>query len=129
VSSCLPLFLNFDPKLSSPTIASFRTVDSVEDVLEKAEKFGVQVIKPLGRPSSLTLLGLPEDCAPIAESCFNILNKVAYIHDPDGNWIELVPINIVSDIVACLTDLSLTFRLIVSLSFMSSFSTSERGAG
>lgn len=53
-------------------------------------------MKPLGRPSSLAQLGLPENAGPLAEQCYNILNKVAYISDPDGNWIELVPTNIVS---------------------------------
>ena len=53
-------------------------------------------IKPLGRPSDLAQMGLPEGAEPLAEQCFAIMNKVAFISDPDGNWIEVVPNNIVS---------------------------------
>lgn len=43
-----------------------------------------------------TKLGLPAGTPSVDASCHKILSKVAYVADPDGNWIELVPRNIVS---------------------------------
>lgn len=39
----------------------------------------------------MTAMGLPADTAPFHASTDFIFTKVAFISDPDGNWIELVP--------------------------------------
>lgn len=70
------------------------SVPDVEVILAKAEAFddeGVRVVKPLGPPSSMSVMGLPSDTPAFHSSTDFIFSKVAFITDPDGNWIELVP--------------------------------------
>ncbi|PWN88832.1 Glyoxalase/Bleomycin resistance protein/Dihydroxybiphenyl dioxygenase [Acaromyces ingoldii] len=70
------------------------TVDSVSDIARKAREFGSTIIKEPGPVQDETKLGLPAGTPSVDASCHKILSKVAYIADPDGNWIELVPRNI-----------------------------------
>lgn len=82
---------------SPPSLGYFHiglTVRSVESILAKATAFSdpeVKIIKPLGRPSSMPVMGLPADTPAFHESTNFIFERVAFITDPDGNWIELVP--------------------------------------
>lgn len=77
-------------------VVLYSTVDSVKDIVEKAKNFGVPIIKEPGPVVDQSQLGLAPGTASVDASCHKILSKVAYIADPDGHWIELVPRNIVS---------------------------------
>ncbi|PWY97372.1 hypothetical protein BCV70DRAFT_202883 [Testicularia cyperi] len=72
------------------------TVDDVQDILDKAMAFGSPIHKSLGVPVSMTELGCAEGTAHFVQGCEKIFSKVAFISDPDGNWIELVPKKLVS---------------------------------
>lgn len=70
------------------------SVPDVAAVLAKADAYddeGVRIVKTLGPPSSMAVMGLPSDTPAFHNSTDFIFSKVAFITDPDGNWIELVP--------------------------------------
>lgn len=78
------------------------TVDSVQAILDRTSAFYQRrsitkaqsgIIKPLGSPRSNADMGATESQAPFHPGADFIFSQVAFIEDPDSNWIELVPKN------------------------------------
>lgn len=78
------------------------TVDSVQAILDRTSAFYQRraatkaqsgIIKPLGSPQSNAQMGASESESPFHPGADFIFSQVAFIEDPDGNWIELVPKN------------------------------------
>lgn len=77
------------------------TTPSVEDILERTRAFykrtqpgreeNTFILKPLGPPTSMLQMGLSESTPAFHASTNFIFSKIAFIADPDNNWIELVP--------------------------------------
>ncbi|KUJ21267.1 Glyoxalase/Bleomycin resistance protein/Dihydroxybiphenyl dioxygenase [Mollisia scopiformis] len=68
------------------------TVPDVENALQRAAEFGFKVIKPLGE-NGVETMGVPsfvkdED---VVEGYKFVFRQLAFVVDPDGYWVELVP--------------------------------------
>ncbi|KAF2007962.1 Glyoxalase/Bleomycin resistance protein/Dihydroxybiphenyl dioxygenase [Amniculicola lignicola CBS 123094] len=68
------------------------TVPDVGTVLERVREFGYEVIKPLGE-SKVTQMGLPAHVkdAEVVEGYKWVFEQLAFVRDPDGYWVEIVP--------------------------------------
>ncbi|KAF9736970.1 hypothetical protein PMIN06_004109 [Paraphaeosphaeria minitans] len=71
------------------------TVPNVEDALVRVKKFGFEVIKPLEEDKEEGM-GLPERVikgreGSVSEGYKHVFRQLAFVRDPDGYWVELVP--------------------------------------
>ncbi|KAF2641584.1 Glyoxalase/Bleomycin resistance protein/Dihydroxybiphenyl dioxygenase [Massarina eburnea CBS 473.64] len=78
------------------------TVPDVAAVIERVKGFGYEVIKPLGEASE-DAMGVPVDAAgkvkgdgsggvvQVDEGYKHVFRQLAFVRDPDGYWVELVP--------------------------------------
>ncbi|RMZ70321.1 lactoylglutathione lyase [Pyrenophora seminiperda CCB06] len=71
------------------------TVPSVEDALRRVESSGFEVIKPL-EEARVEQMGLPDEVVQgrfghVVEGYKHVFRQLAFVRDPDGYWVELVP--------------------------------------
>ncbi|KAH7095009.1 Glyoxalase/Bleomycin resistance protein/Dihydroxybiphenyl dioxygenase [Paraphoma chrysanthemicola] len=71
------------------------TVPDVAKALERVKSFGYEVIKPLDEASE-EQMGLPDDVVKgkheaVHEGYKHVFKQLAFVKDPDGYWVELVP--------------------------------------
>lgn len=68
------------------------TVPDVDAALKRAAEFGYKIIKPLGEDKT-EQLGVPDFVKgdDVAEGYKYVFRQLAFILDPDGYWVELVP--------------------------------------
>lgn len=71
------------------------TVPNVAETLERVKKFGYEVIKPL-EEAEVGQMGMPQEVVegkfgPVAEGYKGVFAQLAFVRDPDGYWVELVP--------------------------------------
>ncbi|RFU33981.1 hypothetical protein B7463_g2359, partial [Scytalidium lignicola] len=68
------------------------TVPDVEKALERVRGFGYEVIKPLGEAKG-EQYGVPDflDATKVDEGYNHVFRQLAFVKDPDGYWVELVP--------------------------------------
>ncbi|KAH7393621.1 Glyoxalase/Bleomycin resistance protein/Dihydroxybiphenyl dioxygenase [Cadophora sp. MPI-SDFR-AT-0126] len=73
------------------------TVPDVKEVLDRAKEFGVEVIKPLGE-SEVGQYGVEgleegkvEEGRDVVEGYKFVFRQLAFLRDPDGYWVEIVP--------------------------------------
>ncbi|KAF2449066.1 Glyoxalase/Bleomycin resistance protein/Dihydroxybiphenyl dioxygenase [Karstenula rhodostoma CBS 690.94] len=71
------------------------TVPDVQEALERVKEFGFEVIKPLGEDGEGGM-GLPErvvkgEMGSVSEGYKHVFRQLAFVRDPDGYWIEIVP--------------------------------------
>ncbi|KAF2033397.1 Glyoxalase/Bleomycin resistance protein/Dihydroxybiphenyl dioxygenase [Setomelanomma holmii] len=70
-------------------------IPDVAAALERVESFGYEVIKPLGEAKE-EQMGLPSDIVAgrydaVHEGYKHVFMQLAFVKDPDGYWVELVP--------------------------------------
>ncbi|OAG04303.1 Glyoxalase/Bleomycin resistance protein/Dihydroxybiphenyl dioxygenase [Paraphaeosphaeria sporulosa] len=71
------------------------TVPDVGEALERVKAFGFEVIKPLEADKE-DGMGLPErvvmgDHGKVSEGYKHVFRQLAFVKDPDGYWVEIVP--------------------------------------
>jgi len=67
------------------------TVPDVEAALQRVKDFGFEVIKPLGEAKTEQYgVGGVED-GVVDEGYNHVFRQLAFVKDPDGYWVELVP--------------------------------------
>jgi len=68
------------------------TVPDVEKALQRVSDFGYKIIKPLGEASA-SQFGVPDFVKDedVAEGYKFVFRQLAFVLDPDGYWVELVP--------------------------------------
>ncbi|KAF1843668.1 Glyoxalase/Bleomycin resistance protein/Dihydroxybiphenyl dioxygenase [Cucurbitaria berberidis CBS 394.84] len=71
------------------------TVPDVAATLERVASFGFEVIKPLGEAAEAQM-GLPGDVVQgkhgsVHDGYKHVFKQLAFVKDPDGYWVELVP--------------------------------------
>ncbi|KAH9862255.1 hypothetical protein IAQ61_010458 [Plenodomus lingam] len=71
------------------------TVPDVAETLERVKRFGFEVVKPLGE-AEVGQMGLPGDVVEgrfgaVAGGYKAVFEQLAFVRDPDGYWVELVP--------------------------------------
>ncbi|KAF1972304.1 Glyoxalase/Bleomycin resistance protein/Dihydroxybiphenyl dioxygenase [Bimuria novae-zelandiae CBS 107.79] len=68
------------------------TVPDVAAALSRVQSFGFQIIKPLGE-AEVSTMGLPPRVgeAEVNEGYKHVFRQLAFVRDPDGYWVELVP--------------------------------------
>ncbi|KAL5114381.1 hypothetical protein ACEQ8H_007730 [Pleosporales sp. CAS-2024a] len=71
------------------------TVPNVAESLERVRRFGYEVIKPLD-DAEVGQMGMPDDIVKakyerVAEGYKHVFKQLAFVKDPDGYWVELVP--------------------------------------
>ncbi|KAF2827251.1 Glyoxalase/Bleomycin resistance protein/Dihydroxybiphenyl dioxygenase [Ophiobolus disseminans] len=71
------------------------TVPDVAQTLERVKSFGCEVIKPL-EEARVEQMGLPQDVVEgshgeVHEGYKHVFRQLAFVKDPDGYWVELVP--------------------------------------
>lgn len=71
------------------------TVPNVALALQRIQKFGFDIIKPLD-DARAEHMGLPPELAQdkhqkVDERYKQIFRQLAFVRDPDGYWVELVP--------------------------------------
>ncbi|KAK0099600.1 hypothetical protein ONS95_013503 [Cadophora gregata] len=77
------------------------TVPDVAKVLERAREFGVEVIKPLGESEvgqygvEGLVEGRVEEGRDVVEGYKFVFRQLAFLRDPDGYWVEIVPQKVV----------------------------------
>ncbi|KAH9221773.1 Glyoxalase/Bleomycin resistance protein/Dihydroxybiphenyl dioxygenase [Leptodontidium sp. 2 PMI_412] len=73
------------------------TVPDVKEVLERAMEFGYEIIKPLGESLAhqYGVEGLQEGMVSegrdVVEGYKFVFRQLAFLRDPDGYWVEIVP--------------------------------------
>ncbi|KAG4431191.1 hypothetical protein IFR05_013317 [Cadophora sp. M221] len=73
------------------------TVPDVKEVLERAKEFGYEIIKPLGESQAhqYGVEGLEEGMVSegrdVVEGYKFVFRQLAFLKDPDGYWVEIVP--------------------------------------
>ncbi|KAF2661465.1 Glyoxalase/Bleomycin resistance protein/Dihydroxybiphenyl dioxygenase [Lophiostoma macrostomum CBS 122681] len=71
------------------------TVPDVAAALERVKSFGFEVIKPLEEAKEETM-GVPSavvsgQAGEVQEGYKNVFRQLAFVKDPDGYWVEIVP--------------------------------------
>jgi len=68
------------------------TVPDVDATLQRVKDFGYEVIKPLGE-SKTEQFGVPDFVKgeDVDEGYKHVFRQLAFVVDPDGYWVELVP--------------------------------------
>ncbi|KAF2869212.1 Glyoxalase/Bleomycin resistance protein/Dihydroxybiphenyl dioxygenase [Massariosphaeria phaeospora] len=68
------------------------TVPDAEQAVERVKSFGYEVIKPLGeaRVAQMGVPGIKEE-SEVDEGYKDVFRKLAFVKDPDGYWVEIVP--------------------------------------
>ncbi|KAF2178013.1 Glyoxalase/Bleomycin resistance protein/Dihydroxybiphenyl dioxygenase [Zopfia rhizophila CBS 207.26] len=68
------------------------TVPDVGEALKRVKEFGYEVIKPLDE-AKVGQMGLPRNVAEeeVVEGYRHVFRQLAFVRDPDGYWVELVP--------------------------------------
>ncbi|KAF2258561.1 Glyoxalase/Bleomycin resistance protein/Dihydroxybiphenyl dioxygenase [Lojkania enalia] len=71
------------------------TVPDVAKTIERVKDFGYEVIKPLGE-AKVEQMGLPDtvvkgNTGVVDEGYKHVFRQLAFVRDPDGYWVELVP--------------------------------------
>ncbi|KAF1950313.1 Glyoxalase/Bleomycin resistance protein/Dihydroxybiphenyl dioxygenase [Byssothecium circinans] len=73
------------------------TVPDVGAAIERVERFGYEVIKPLGEAED-EAMGVPVDEGSgqvegglVDEGYKQVFRQLAFVRDPDGYWVEIVP--------------------------------------
>ncbi|KAH7321967.1 Glyoxalase/Bleomycin resistance protein/Dihydroxybiphenyl dioxygenase [Rhexocercosporidium sp. MPI-PUGE-AT-0058] len=73
------------------------TVPDVKELLERAKEFGYEILKPLGE-SQAHQYGVPgleegkvDEGRDVVEGYKFVFRQLAFLRDPDGYWVEIVP--------------------------------------
>ncbi|ORY12037.1 Glyoxalase/Bleomycin resistance protein/Dihydroxybiphenyl dioxygenase [Clohesyomyces aquaticus] len=68
------------------------TIPDVSAALKRMEEFGYKIIKPLNQ-AKVTQMGMPESVkeADVMEGYRHVFRQLAFVQDPDGYWVEIVP--------------------------------------
>ncbi|KAF2241930.1 Glyoxalase/Bleomycin resistance protein/Dihydroxybiphenyl dioxygenase [Trematosphaeria pertusa] len=71
------------------------TVPDVAEAIKHVESFGYEVIKPLGEAKE-DQMAVPQEvvegrAGAVDEGYKHVFRQLAFVRDPDGYWVELVP--------------------------------------
>ncbi|KAL1606450.1 hypothetical protein SLS60_003854 [Paraconiothyrium brasiliense] len=71
------------------------TVPDVGATVERVKSFGFEVLKPLGEAEERNM-GLPDNVVKgeqgeVSKGYKHVFRQLAFVRDPDGYWVEIVP--------------------------------------